>query len=482
MSASPSEPLVVALVGTDHHPFDRLVRWMDDWAAERSVRVVVQHGSARPPESTEGVRLFPVDELESLLADATAVVCHAGPGTIAAVRAAGLRPIVVARDPSLGEHVDDHQQRFLSAVARAGDAVAVQDPRGLAVALDEALADPATQRIPPSAPDVTATARRFGELVARAVDPPADRPRILFIAGWGRSGSTLLDRMLGQVPGVFSAGELRDIWQRGLREDRLCGCGAPFSECDVWRKVGEVAFGGWGELDLREVQALRERLDRPWSVPLLLGSRIAPALDADVARYVEILGRVYHAVAEVTGARVIVDSSKIATFAMLARQIPGADLRAVHLVRDPRGVVHSWRKAVVRADGGDRDEMLRYGAASASARYVAYNTLAHGLRLAGRYRFQRYEDLLSAPRDTIARLSAFAGVATPGETLAFVGDDDVDLQVGHTVDGNPMRLQRGPIHLRRDDAWRTGLSRRDRRIVEAIAGPLAMAYGYRRRG
>jgi len=89
--------------------------------------------------------------------------------------------------------------------------------------------------------------------------------------------------MLGQVPGVFSAGELRDIWQRGLREDRLCGCGAPFSECDVWRKVGEVAFGGWGELDLGEVQALRERLDRPWSVPLLLGSRIAPALDADVS-------------------------------------------------------------------------------------------------------------------------------------------------------------------------------------------------------
>src|SRR3990172_6728958 len=119
MPAPPSDPLVVALVGTDHHPFDRLVRWMDDWAAERSVRVVVQHGSARPPESTEGVRLFPLYQLESLLADA-ARPRGGGPG--------------------------------------AGGGGAVQDRRGLAVALDEALAAPATQRIPPSARDVTATA------------------------------------------------------------------------------------------------------------------------------------------------------------------------------------------------------------------------------------------------------------------------------------------------------------------------------------
>ena len=129
---------------------------------------------------------------------------------------------------------------------------------------------------------------------------------------------------------------------------------------------------------------------------------------------------------------------------MLARQVPDMELRTVHLVRDPRGVLHSWRKQVVRADGGDRDAMVRYGVVGASARYVAYNGLAHGLRLLGPYRFLRYEDLLDAPRDTVARVLAFAGVSSPGETLGFLRAGEADLEPNHTVDGNPMRLSGAP--------------------------------------
>jgi UDP-N-acetylglucosamine transferase subunit ALG13 len=488
MSGSSSPwPLIVALVGTDHHPFDRLVRWVDGWAgAHRDLptsgrpRVVIQHATAAPPEHAEGIGIVPAGELAELLSSATAVVCHAGPGTIAAVRAAGRRPIVLARDPRLGEHVDDHQGRFAAALARTGTVQEVGDATGLAAALDAALADPESQRVLPEAVDAGPAIARFSDAVDRLLDPPA-APTVLFIAGWGRSGSTLLDRMLGQVPGIFSAGELRDIWQRGVLEDRLCGCGEPFRACPVWRKVGEFAFGGWSELDLDEVRSLRERLDRPWSVPLLLGSRLSPSLDRDVARYVALLSRLYAAIAEATDARVIVDSSKIATWAMLARQVPGMDLRTVHLVRDPRGVVNSWRKQVRRDDGGGRDTMPRYGVVPASVRYVAYNTLAHGLRAAGRYRLARYEDLLASPRATVARLLAFAGMASPEGSFAYLRPDEVDLAPNHTVDGNPMRLQRGPVALRLDDAWRSELSAREQRIVRTITAPLALAYGYRSR-
>jgi UDP-N-acetylglucosamine transferase subunit ALG13 len=474
---SPSKPLIVALVGTDHHPFDRLVRWVDAWAGARDARVVVQHGTARPPEHAEGVRLLPGDELAELLANATAVVSHGGPGTIAAVRAAGRLPIVVARETKRGEHVDDHQRRFVAAAAAAGDVRQVDDERSLVSALDQALADPAAQRIEPGARDVAETVERFGDRVTGLFRPPA--VTVLFIAGWGRSGSTLLDRMLGQVPGVFSAGELRDIWQRGIVEDRLCGCGEPFRSCPVWRKVGEVAFGGWDELDVTEAQRLRRRLDRPWSVPLLLGSKLTPMLDADVARYASLLSRLYTGIAEATDATVIVDSSKIATFAMLARQAPGIDLRTLHLVRDPRGVITSWRKQVVRRDGSGDDAMLRYGVVPASIRYDAYNALAHGMRALGPYRFLRYEDLLADPRAEVARTLTFAGVPVTDETLSFLRHDEADLAPNHTVDGNPMRLRAGPVPLRADDAWRSALGPRDRRIVRAVTAPFNFAYGYR---
>ncbi|MGH3659367.1 MAG: glycosyltransferase, partial [Micromonosporaceae bacterium] len=48
-------PLVLVTVGTDHHPFDRLVGWADQWAADRGhVRVLVQHGATAPPRHATG--------------------------------------------------------------------------------------------------------------------------------------------------------------------------------------------------------------------------------------------------------------------------------------------------------------------------------------------------------------------------------------------------------------------------------------------
>ena len=64
------------------------------------------------------------------------------------------------------------------------------------------------------------------------------------IGGWGRCGSTLVDMMLGQLPGFVSAGEVRELWLRGILENRPCGCGVPFRSCPFWTKVGDEAFPG----------------------------------------------------------------------------------------------------------------------------------------------------------------------------------------------------------------------------------------------
>jgi len=48
---------------------------------------------------------------------------------------------------------------------------------------------------------------------------------VLFIGGLGRSGSTLLDRMLGRLDDVWSVGELVHLWERGLSQNNRCGCG-----------------------------------------------------------------------------------------------------------------------------------------------------------------------------------------------------------------------------------------------------------------
>jgi len=486
-TASPS-PLVVAVVGTDHHPFDRLVRWVDAWAAERPARVVVQHGPATAPSHAEGRSMMGPEELAALLRDAVAVVCHGGPGTISAVREAGKVPIVLARRSDLGEHVDDHQVLFVERLARSGEVRVAADETALRLVLDAAVADPAAFRAPASLQNGSAAAARFADLVDDRLTPSSPRVRVLFIAGWGRSGSTLLARMLGQVPGVFAAGELRDVWLRGIIEDRLCGCGNTFRACETWRAIGEAAFGGWEALDVEEVASLRRRLDRPWMIPRILGSKLTPELDADVVRYVDRLSRLHGAIAAVTEAKLVVDSSKIATSALFLRQVPGMDLRALHLVRDPRGVVYSWQRHLERGDenvefGDGERSMLRYGTVTASARYLGYNAAAHGLAALGvPSRFLRYEDLLMAPRTTLARVLRFAGIEPEVASLAFLRDGTVELVLDHTVDGNPMRLQQGSVRLRRDNEWTREMPTARRTAVAALTAPLLAAYGYPFRG
>src|SRR5205085_6371000 len=61
--------------------------------------------------------------------------------------------------------------------------------------------------------------------------------KVLFIMGWTRSGSTILDNVLGELDGFFSAGELHYLWERGLLENRLCGCGRVVPSCEIWSAV-----------------------------------------------------------------------------------------------------------------------------------------------------------------------------------------------------------------------------------------------------
>jgi len=124
-SDGPTEALdVLATVGTDHHPFARLIAWLDrrfgsDAAA--GSRCLVQTGASTPGR----VRSRPFltyPEMEAALAGAGVVVCHGGPGTIMMALGAGKKPIVVPRRSDLGEHVDDHQVVFSRRVA-ASEAV-----------------------------------------------------------------------------------------------------------------------------------------------------------------------------------------------------------------------------------------------------------------------------------------------------------------------------------------------------------------------
>ncbi|QXC61343.1 hypothetical protein KSP35_00350 [Aquihabitans sp. G128] len=157
---------VVVTVGTDHHPFDRLVGWIDAWAvAHPDVAVLVQRGESAAPAHVESVEMLGYDELVAAMAGADAVVAQGGPGGIMDARSVGHRPIVVPRRGTLGEHVDDHQVAFTAWMGERELVWLAADEADLVALLDRALADPTALRIPPDDGEVGATVDRFRALV-----------------------------------------------------------------------------------------------------------------------------------------------------------------------------------------------------------------------------------------------------------------------------------------------------------------------------
>jgi len=106
---------------------------------------------------------------------------------------------------------------------------------------------------------------------------------VLYIAGTGRSGSTVLANLLGEVDGFFAAGEVRFLWQRGLVENRLCGCGAPVSECAVWREVFEVAARRGAPVDAAAMVRRLRDTGRIRHLPAMVAGRLIPRLDPTCA-------------------------------------------------------------------------------------------------------------------------------------------------------------------------------------------------------
>jgi hypothetical protein len=300
--------------------------------------------------------------------------------------------------------------------------------------------------------------------------------KVLFIAGDGRSGSTLLERLLGRHPAMVPVGELKQIWTRSFLEDQLCSCGAPFSDCPFWARVRASMGEGTAPA---EMAAAQQRVDRIRHLPRLVRAHRAGRPQPDLQRLRDASLQLYRAIASVAGAPWVVDASKHPQTAWWLAPAPGLELHLLHLVRDVRGVAWSWQKRRIRPEIIRRTAyMPRYGTLASVGNWLLVNRLAE---LAGTaatsYRRVRYEDLIARPAATLNALFAHLGLEQSGGDIVSPRGE-VELALDHTVSGNPLRFRTGLTLIRNDDAWQQAMPRSQQRLIRLLAWPLLRRYGY----
>ena len=304
----------------------------------------------------------------------------------------------------------------------------------------------------------------------------SDATKVVYIMAWGRSGSTLLGNLLGEVDGFFHAGELRTIWEKGLLYGRLCGCGEKVPECPFWR---DVLARGFQELDADAVVSAQRAAARLRHTPRLLRGHSGNGLPGgeDTKLYGSAVASLYRAIRETTGASVLVDSSKREADAALLRLLDGIEPYYVHLVRDPRAVAYSWQRRKTTPE--PRKEMVTYKPSTSTRNWVGLNFTAEAIRRrVGRHNYMlvRYEDLASDPGSALESIVKLVG-EWPAE-LPVNDDGTVRLTPNHTAGGNPGRFRTGPVPLRLDDEWVAQQPRGQRLIATTIAMPLLHRYRY----
>jgi hypothetical protein len=303
-----------------------------------------------------------------------------------------------------------------------------------------------------------------------------DPVKVLYVAGLGRSGSTILANTLGQVEGFFSGGELNFIWKHALIENRLCGCGKPTQECVFWSPLFEEEFGGQGEALAREMMRLQYSGARTRHIPLMLTEGGRQKIRARLGKFLDNTGRLYTTVRAMSESRVIVDTSKEPAYGYALGMVPGIDLRVLHLVRDPRAAAYSWAKKKRQPDSAEREFMHQKTPAQSAVLWDAWNAAIETLWRRSNYLCLRYEDFIADPRRSFEEILKLAG--EEDARLPLVGERYVKLGISHTVSGNPNRFDTGAIELRQDRAWQKQMRPRDKALVTTLTLPLLKRYGY----
>lgn len=270
--------------------------------------------------------------------------------------------------------------------------------------------------------------------------PEATEVPFLFLAGSGRSGTTLLHRLLTLHAGLCLTNEA------GVAD--LCRTFAELARVPAWQahriaRGTEVDVHGW---------IGRSYLDRFTTI----------ATEAAIAA----LLRFYRE--EFPDRTPLFYGDKLPeaeTVVALQQVLP--EVRAIVLTRDPRDVFCSVRAFGERPEVRDEHPFLADADASTFAEY--WKNLHLGLESYVKlHTTRRYEDLIEDPVPVVRSLWDWL-------VVDHTAIDDETIRAGNRYDGHGTSKSQSSSRER----WRTDLDEADRNTIESVCGEVMLSLGYR---
>ncbi|WP_284450354.1 sulfotransferase [Spongiibacter tropicus] len=296
--------------------------------------------------------------------------------------------------------------------------------------------------------------------------------KVLYIAGAGRSGTTLLDQYLGSSEGYFSVGEIKYLIPAGYGRDQRCSCGEKLKLCSVWGGLAEKLDG---RVDFNKFATLFNRVMKRrqliWQAfPIARGREYQNYLND----YKEMLSEIYLTLSEMIGDEsIIVDSSKDPGYLSILAEIPNIEIYVLHCIRDPRGVAYSRKVAKLKTSLDYEEYMPTQSLIKALTLWVGVNVASSLVCSIKKIKNAKvnYERYASSERYIQESISS---LGLPEPRL-------VENKVIHTCLGNPSKSAAFDADSLRgvDKRWASEASKLKMFLVKTILFPFYIFYGIR---
>lgn len=265
--------------------------------------------------------------------------------------------------------------------------------------------------------------------------------QLIYIAGYERSGTTIIHNVLSQQEGFFGIGESRDVWLRGFQENKKCGCSQMFHECEFWSSVAS-------HFEENEVSAYLEERNKLRNRHLHKTFIRVPWLRRKYSKYTQGYEKFFELISRISGSRHIVESSKSPLFGAVLAGMTGFDVKVIHVVRDPRAVDYSMHKRKSASDIFDY-----YNSFRGAFDWSVLNFMSHVLKFKGiDYLRLNYEDFCKEPDIRLAKINKFLGVKF--NNLVIDREGTIELKKTHTVAGSGQRYKTGIIQIKDKEVWK----------------------------
>ncbi|MBI1257295.1 MAG: hypothetical protein GC204_07480 [Chloroflexi bacterium] len=299
--------------------------------------------------------------------------------------------------------------------------------------------------------------------------------KILYIGGDVRSGTTIIDMLLGMNAHTLAIGEVNIIFRQLRKIDNpvKCSCGKTLHDCELWSQVMERFHTAFPAMTLEQADTITRKVET------------YPERLRDASRYwddyVQIWRVMFAAIAEISGASVIIDSSKTGRHS-LCRPLSLAqaefDVSLLQMMRDPRAV--TWSKLRREIDKGRLNgKSAIFRAAFMSGLHWSITNASTTWQYGGGkklpYYEMRYRDFMDHPAAKLQDIQQHFGLDFSRSIEIVETDGEIDS--AHLASGNELRFQ-SPLRLRpQPPTWKTALPR-PAKVGVLVSAPIAHFYGY----